>query len=167
MQTESPNGPIVNSTTASRTPVVVALGVGVFTIVAAGAYAKASVAREPFLSATVSAVRDLASQPVGTLLLLAPVALFGFAVARSAPGDLLRAWWFIMAFCLLPVVGLYMNGFGGAEQALRQGKWTAATLSVGLLPFAASLAVLGSLVVVAVARALVLRLRARGGPAGQ
>jgi hypothetical protein len=73
-------------------------------------------------------------QPIGTLLLLAPFLGLAVVSGRIAPRNSSGSMWL---FCIgaLFLTGLYFRGFYGSQQALQAKKWTAAALSVGLLPF--------------------------------
>jgi hypothetical protein len=72
---------------------------------------------------------------VGSLVLLSPfLALAGIGVGfRNKRG---AKFGFVAFFAgLIPLMGLYWFGYIGSEEALLNRKWTAAALSVGLLPF--------------------------------
>ena len=77
-------------------------------------------------------------QLVGTLTLLLP---FGFlAVIASWVQDRTKTWMASMLFAIptLYLIYSYFEGYRASQIALGGEKWTAATLSVGFLPFAAT-----------------------------
>ena len=77
----------------------------------------------------------MAVQPIGTLMLLGPfVAMAGLSAEVAKTSGRVGAAVF---FCVLAAVlgWMYFSGYWGAQIALGQKKWTAAALSVGLLPF--------------------------------
>jgi hypothetical protein len=66
-----------------------------------------------------------------------------------------------MALFLVAMAGLayfYFNGFQASQQAVLNGRWTAAALSIGLLPFFVGLPLLG---IVAIVAAIVARVDQR------
>lgn len=97
--------------------------------------AKTSISGEPFMAALREHFYWAGVQFVGTMLLLAPflaVAMTcGFTERRA------RSRWVIAIFLVAMSVLLYFyfEGYQAAERAMLQEMWTAATLSVGLLPF--------------------------------
>ena len=81
-------------------------------------------------------------QLIGTLLLLAP---FGFlAVIGSWVHDRTNTWKALALFAIptLYLIYSYFEGYQAAQIAMLDKRWTAATLSVGFLPFAAAPVVL-------------------------
>jgi hypothetical protein len=72
---------------------------------------------------------------IGVALLLAPflaVALIG-AIANTRART--RSAASIFSASLLALLYFYFGAFQSAEQAMLEGQWTAAALSIGLLPF--------------------------------
>jgi hypothetical protein len=96
--------------------------------------ARAVVSNESVGLAASNSVRWLA-EPLWTFLLLLPflaAAILGAELSKAASARVGRAFFAV----LLGVLGLlYFSGFWGAQTALVERKWTAATLSVGLTPF--------------------------------
>jgi len=98
-------------------------------------FARTSIGGEPFAVALRDHLYWAAVQFVGTLLLLAPfagVALIGTLVERRARQ---RSAVLIFAVGLLTLLYFYVQGYQAAEHAMLAKKWTAAALSIGLLPF--------------------------------
>lgn len=97
--------------------------------------ARLLVAHESFGAAVSESVYYAIVQPIGTVMLAAPFLVAGLlsaAVARRA--DLVQArLFFVVVVALLGWI--YFFGYWGAQQALLEKKWTAASLSIGLLPF--------------------------------
>ena len=91
--------------------------------------------------------------PLSMALLVAPFAALAvfaplFATDRSSP------WrWSLVAVAGLALVAFYFNGFVDSEHALEQRKWTAAALSVGLMPFVSLFFMLGAALVAALGKA--------------
>src|SRR4051794_9947278 len=71
----------------------------------------------------------------GLLLLLAPFVLLAMICAKAHTKVRLRSIVCIFGASLLALIYFYFDGFQGAEQAMLHHRWTAAALSVGLLPF--------------------------------
>jgi hypothetical protein len=97
--------------------------------------ARMAVAGESLSLAVSGSGHYMAAQPIGTLMLLAPfvaMAVLSAEVARASN----RASAAVFFSALAAALGwLYFSGHWDAQLALAQRKWTAAALSVGLLPF--------------------------------
>ena len=98
------------------------------------------VARTTIAGETVAfALRDhiywAGVQFVGTLLLLAPFVAVAFICARVEKKARHRSAFLIFALAMLTLLYFYFDGHMAAQHALKGGMWTAAALSVGLLPF--------------------------------
>lgn len=81
-------------------------------------------------------------QFIGTLMLLAP---FGFlAVIASWVHERTNTWKAVALFAVPTayLVYSYFEGYQASQLAMLDKRWTAATLSVGFLPFAAAAVVL-------------------------
>jgi len=81
-------------------------------------------------------------QFIGTLMLLAP---FGFlAVIASWVQDRTNTWKAVALFAVPTayLVYSYFGGYQASQLAMLDKRWTAATLSIGFLPFAAAPVVL-------------------------
>ena len=97
--------------------------------------ARIAVARQAPFSAMSESLHYMTIEPLGTLMLLAPfVAIAGLSVwvARTSSGAIAAGF-----FCLFMVVigWLYLVGHWESQEAMQRRHWTAAALSVGLLPF--------------------------------
>jgi hypothetical protein len=76
-----------------------------------------------------------AVQLIGTALLLAPFLLLGWMSGSAATRKTFGAGLCVFFFGTLLLGFMYFVGYQDAETFAREGKWTAATLSVGMLPF--------------------------------
>ncbi|MEZ0243342.1 MAG: hypothetical protein ACAH11_08210 [Sphingomonas sp.] len=87
---------------------------------------------------------------IGVLLLLIPFA--GVALICAAANQRVRTRSAVAIFgvSLAILAYFYFDGFQAAQQAMVQERWTAATLSIGLLPFFIGLPLLAVTVVAAV-----------------
>jgi hypothetical protein len=97
--------------------------------------ARTSIAGEPVDFALREHLHWAGVQFVGTLLLLAPflaVAVVCALVEKDARSRSVIAIFTVAMFALLY---FYFQGHQAAQHALLEEKWTAATLSIGLLPF--------------------------------
>jgi hypothetical protein len=72
---------------------------------------------------------------MGTIFLFAPFLAVGSASAAFHKRGRTRSALLIFALGQLPLIYFYFQGYGRAQQALADEHWTAAALSVGLLPF--------------------------------
>ncbi|HVR90250.1 MAG TPA: hypothetical protein VHG29_04030 [Novosphingobium sp.] len=115
-------------------------------------FARMTIAGEGFGFAVAEHLRWASLTIVGLVLLFVP---FG-GVALICGGANKRAKtrsFAVVFFIAMAILGyFYFEGFQAAQHALLQNKWTAATLSVGLLPFFIGLPLLA---VVAIAAAIV------------
>ncbi len=89
----------------------------------------------PLISAIHESIHTSLSQPIGSLLLAAPFFGVGVVAANLAKGvsPFQAKVFFVSSAAAL--TALYLSGYWAAQQALLAQKWTAAALSVGLLPF--------------------------------
>jgi hypothetical protein len=94
-----------------------------------------------------------ATQPISTVMLLAPFALLGWMAASLATKKTLGLGIILFVAGAAFLGTMYFYGHIEAEQAMQDHKWTAATLSVGLLPFKS----IPVLVVILIARLLLGR----------
>jgi hypothetical protein len=97
--------------------------------------ARLTIAGEPVSKALSESLYYKGVQPVGTLMLLAPfVAMAGLSAEVAKTSNVAVASIFFAV--LAGVLGwLYFWGYWDAQIAMGQRKWTAAALSVGLVPF--------------------------------
>ena len=117
--------------------------------------ARIAVSRQAPFSAMSQSLHYMTVEPLGTFLLLAPfVAIVGLSVwvARASSGAIAAGF-----FCLfMLVIGwLYFVGHWESQEAMQRRHWTAAALSMGLLPFMSIPVVL----VAAVAGGVIMRMR--------
>ena len=93
-------------------------------------------------SALHKSIHSSLSQPVGSLLLAAPFFGIGVVAANLAKGVSPFQAKVFFASSVAGLGALYLAGYWAAQQALLAQKWTAAALSVGLLPFKSILVLL-------------------------
>jgi hypothetical protein len=97
--------------------------------------ARVFVASQSFRAAARESVYYATVQPFGTMLLAAPylaVGILSTGVVKRT-GLIKASLFFVVVVAVLGA--LYFFGYWGAQQALVKRAWTAAALSVGLLPF--------------------------------
>jgi hypothetical protein len=102
--------------------------------VAFDVFSRTVVGKQPLGHAVYEHLYYAGVQPVGTVFLLAPLlglAAIGIWISRK---NLSGAKWLFGAGALA-LSCLYCVGFYSSQQALQAKSWTAAALSVGLLPF--------------------------------
>jgi len=80
-------------------------------------------------------LRVLGAQPVDTLVLFLPFAAVGVLAAETTKASRMVPAVTLFALSVAALWWLYFSGFMGGQHALLERKWTAAALSVGLLPF--------------------------------
>jgi hypothetical protein len=71
---------------------------------------------------------------ISTVFLLTPFLVVGFGTAILEMKNRIAAWCFSISSLLL-LAALYCYGYFGSQHALLEKAWTAASLSIGLLPF--------------------------------
>jgi biotin transporter BioY len=74
-------------------------------------------------------------QFVGTIVLLAPFVAVALVCAFAEKHARTRSVLVIFALATLTLLYFYFQGYQAAERAMLQKMWTAAALSIGLLPF--------------------------------
>jgi hypothetical protein len=100
-------------------------------------FARVTIGGQPLLKAVSEHFYWAGVQFIGTILLFAP---FGFlAVIASWVQDRKNAWTAVALFAIptLYLIYSYFDGYQASQIAMLDKRWTAATLSVGFLPFAA------------------------------
>lgn len=97
--------------------------------------ARMTIAGESFEVALRDHLYRAAVQFVGTILLLAPFVAVAWICARVEKQARSRSVFPIFAAAMLALLYFYFQGHLGAQHALLQKRWTAAALSIGLLPF--------------------------------
>jgi hypothetical protein len=113
------------------------LGLGSFVVAHIGfeIFARLWVERRPAWEAVRQSLYYAAIQPVGTASLLLPFLLLGWMAASLAKKRTLKSGAVLFVTGAVVLGLIYLAGHIGAEQAMKQRKWTAAALSVGLIPF--------------------------------
>jgi hypothetical protein len=76
-----------------------------------------------------------AIQPLGTVMLLAPFVLLGWMAGSLAKKQTMKRGNFLFVGGVVPLSLIYLRGHIGAEQAMQLHQWTAAAVSIGLIPF--------------------------------
>jgi uncharacterized membrane protein YfcA len=98
-------------------------------------YARTTIGREQFAVALREHLYWAAVQFVGTLLLLAPFVAVALVCARVEKQARSRSVALIFTAAMLTLLYFYFQGHQAAQRAELERLWTAATLSIGLLPF--------------------------------
>jgi hypothetical protein len=115
--------------------------------------ARTSIAGQPLAVALHEHVYWARVEFVGTLLLFAPFGAVALVCALAEKQARTRSVLLIFAVAMLTLLYFYFQGHQAAEHAELKKMWTAATLSVGLLPFFIGvpvvLAVMGAVAVAA------------------
>jgi hypothetical protein len=101
----------------------------------ADVFASMSIGGQPFAAALEEDLYWAGVEFVGTMLLLAPSIAVAFVCALVERQARTRSVLLIFAVAMLTLLYFYFQGHQAAERAALQKMWTAATLSVGLLPF--------------------------------
>lgn len=110
-------------------------------------FARLSIRQSDFVEAVSETFYYSTIQPVGTIMLLAPFALLGWMAASLTRKKTLKQGAILFSIGAVVLSLMYFVGHMGAEQAMLNRKWTAAALSVGLLPFQSIPVLFGILVV--------------------
>jgi hypothetical protein len=97
--------------------------------------ARTSIAGEPFTVALREHLYWAGVQFVGTILLLAPFVAVAVVCALVEKDARSRSVVSIFTAAMLALLYFYFQGHQAAQHALLEEKWTAAALSVGVLPF--------------------------------
>jgi hypothetical protein len=113
----------------------VALIVFVAATTGADLVARTSIGGQPFSVALREHLYWAAVESVGTILLLAPFVAVAFVCRLMENRARTRSVLVIFAVAMLTLLYFYFQGYQAAERAALQKMWTAATFSIGLLPF--------------------------------
>jgi hypothetical protein len=97
--------------------------------------ARTSIGGQAFATALQEHFYWAGVQFVGTMLLLAPFIAVAFVSAFAEKHARTRSVLLIFAAAMLTLLYFYFQAHQAAERAMLQKMWTAATLSIGLLPF--------------------------------
>jgi hypothetical protein len=113
------------------------LAVVAFVAATAGAdiFAMITIAGETFVVALREHVYWAVVQFVGTMLLLAPFVIVAFLCAYMEEHARTRGAVLTFASAMLTLIYFYFENHQAAQVALLDERWTAATLSIGILPF--------------------------------
>jgi hypothetical protein len=110
-------------------------GFGLSLLIGSDVCSRIMVAHESTSQAFAQCVYYLKIQPIGTVLLLIPYLIVGLVATVFGRNNNLQRGCFILIFNFLFLAALYFYGYFSAQQCLLHKAWTAAALSVGLLPF--------------------------------
>lgn len=99
--------------------------------------ARVAVAQRPVADAWTHALAGHLAQPTGALLLALPFIAAGALAAEAATSAGARSGIAVFAAVAGILGWMYFRGYTGQQEALAGKQWTAAALSVGLLPFRA------------------------------
>jgi hypothetical protein len=110
--------------------------------VASDLVARTSIAGEALGQALSEHWHYAAAEPVGSLILLAPFLGVGLVSATVEKWARTRSAILLFTLGTAPLLYSYFTGYQAAQHALLDEKWTAAALSVGLLPFIVGIPVL-------------------------
>jgi hypothetical protein len=98
-------------------------------------YARITIAGEVFAHAISEHFRWASMTIVGLFFLFAPFAGVALICCRANRRGRTRSVLAIFCFAILCLGYFYFNGFQSAQHAMIMKRWTAAALSIGLLPF--------------------------------
>ena len=98
-------------------------------------YARTAIGQQAFSNALHEHLYWAGVQAIGTLLLLAPFVVVALVCTRSEKQTRTRSVALIFAVAMLTLLYSYVEGHLAAQRAMMAKMWTAATLSIGLLPF--------------------------------
>lgn len=97
--------------------------------------ARTSIAGETFAVALRDHLYWAGVQLVGTILLFAPFVTIALVCARAEKRARSRSVAIIFGLAMITLLYFYFQGHQEAQRAMLEELWTAAALSVGLLPF--------------------------------
>lgn len=120
---------------SSRTYLVTALLVFVASVTGSDLFARTTIAGEAFTLAMTEHLRWASMTIVGLLFLFAPFAVTALICSSLNKRARTRSAVLVFSVALATLVYFYFGGFQAAQRAVLERKWTAAALSVGLLPF--------------------------------
>jgi phosphotransferase system glucose/maltose/N-acetylglucosamine-specific IIC component len=114
-----------------------ALAIFLFIIATLGSdvVARTTVGGDSFGKAISDHVYYAVIQPIGTTMLLAPFLLLGWMAASAAKRKGFDAGLGVFLLGMLLLGFMYFSGYQDSQGFMKERKWTAATLSIGLLPF--------------------------------
>lgn len=91
-------------------------------------------AQKSFIIAAQESVRYTITQPIGALFLALPFFVISSLSAELARVFSLRRGFLFFFVALVCIAYLYCTAYWEAQHALLEGRWTASTLLIGLLP---------------------------------
>jgi hypothetical protein len=125
--------------TARERPYLTFFGLSLLLFVAAtfgsDVLARTSVGGQPIATAAAEHLYYAGIQPIGTAMLLAPFVLLGWIAASAVKRKGFDAGLGIFLLGVLLLGVMYFSGYQDSQGFMKERKWTAATLSIGLLPF--------------------------------
>lgn len=92
-------------------------------------------AQKTFVSAMQESVRYTITQPIGALFLALPFFVISGLSAELARAFSLQRGFLFFSVVFVCIAYLYCTAYWDAQHALLEGRWTASTLLIGLLPF--------------------------------
>lgn len=112
-----------------------AIVVSLTATIGADVYARTAISDESFELAVREHLYYARVQFIGTFLLIAPFVTVALICARQQKKS--QGHFAKISFCvaMLALLFFYFRGYAAAQNAMFEEKWTAAALSVGLLPF--------------------------------
>lgn len=118
-----------------------ALAVGIGATVGSDILARMWIGGETLAAASSEHLHYALGSWVGTIFLLAPFLVVGCVSAAFQRQKDVRSAGVISTVGLMPLSYFYFQGYQAAQYALAEERWTAAALSIGLLPFAVGIPV--------------------------
>ena len=97
--------------------------------------ARTSIGGQSFAAAAKEHLYYAATQPVGTALLIAPFLLLGWIAASAAKQKGLEAGFAVFLAGAILLGLMYFSDYQDSRISMKERRWTAATLSIGFLPF--------------------------------
>lgn len=146
---------------SNRTYLVTALLVFLASTTGSDLYARTTIAGEPLTLALTEHLRWASMTIVGLLFLFAPFAVTALICGSVNKRAKTRSAVVIFIVALATLAYFYFGGFQAAQHALLARKWTAAALSIGLLPFFIGIPLV---ITVGVASLIVVRVDRRPPP---
>jgi hypothetical protein len=119
----------------SRTYLLIALLVFFVAVTGSDLFARITIGQRSLMGAITEHIEWAGMTLVGLLLLLAPFPVVGLICAIANKRARTRSAVAIFAAAMIALLCFYFGAFQMAERALLDAHWTAAALSIGLLPF--------------------------------
>lgn len=119
----------------SRTFLLIALLMFLVAVTGSDLFARISIGHLSLMGAVSEHIEWAAMTLIGLLLLLAPFLVVALICAIANKRARARSAVTIFAAALITLLYFYFGAFQAAERAVLNAHWTAAALSIGLLPF--------------------------------